>query len=260
LHLFTGKHICGVFYSWKFKAALAFEKAYADVKKAFQYYLDHYNLGRPIIIASHSQGTIHAARLLKDFFDGKNYKNSLFVPMLLGCQRQNIISSLFLPVQTVRLPVVSLAGEHIKEAILILLISPRKILKVWLPIHWAGLRIRFFILHRKLGRGVENFNTIKKAVVNTNIHGNVLWSSKPSFFGNIFLTKKNYHIADINLFYMNIRQNITVRLRSYLNSIKNWLQPILLADRQHAFDGLFGSNQQWFFHLYFWQFIFHAEV
>ncbi|RYD78543.1 MAG: DUF3089 domain-containing protein, partial [Sphingobacteriales bacterium] len=34
----------------------AFELAYNDVKKAFEYYLQHYNGGRPIIIAAHSQG------------------------------------------------------------------------------------------------------------------------------------------------------------------------------------------------------------
>lgn len=48
-------------------AMAAFDRAYEDVKAAFQYYLEHYNNGRPIIIASHSQGTTHAKRLLKEF-------------------------------------------------------------------------------------------------------------------------------------------------------------------------------------------------
>ena len=34
-------------------------KAYADVKNAFQFYLDNYNNGRPIILAGHSQGSTH---------------------------------------------------------------------------------------------------------------------------------------------------------------------------------------------------------
>ena len=38
--------------------------AYQDVKKAFDYYLAHYNQNRPIIIASHSQGTVHATQLI----------------------------------------------------------------------------------------------------------------------------------------------------------------------------------------------------
>src|SRR5205085_10789837 len=38
----------------------AFDLAYEDLRAAFQYYLDHWNKGRPIIIASHSQGSMHA--------------------------------------------------------------------------------------------------------------------------------------------------------------------------------------------------------
>ena len=42
------------------KAQETFDLAYGDIKAAFQYYLDHYNHGRPIIIAGHSQGSLHA--------------------------------------------------------------------------------------------------------------------------------------------------------------------------------------------------------
>jgi len=44
--------------------------AYSDVKRAFQYYLAHYNHGRPFVIASHSQGSHHAARLIAEMIDG----------------------------------------------------------------------------------------------------------------------------------------------------------------------------------------------
>ena len=58
----------------------AFELAYEDIKTAFEYYLEHYNQGRPIIIASHSQGTLHAGRLLKEYFEGKPLQKK-FIPM-----------------------------------------------------------------------------------------------------------------------------------------------------------------------------------
>ncbi|MDB5229076.1 MAG: hypothetical protein JWN78_3269, partial [Bacteroidota bacterium] len=45
----------------------ALDLAYEDVKRAFEYYMKNYNHGRPIIIVSHSQGTTHARRLLKDY-------------------------------------------------------------------------------------------------------------------------------------------------------------------------------------------------
>jgi hypothetical protein len=61
-----------------------FDIAYSDIKDAFQFYLDHYNNGRPIIIAGHSQGTKHAGRLLKEFFDGKPLQAKLVCAYLIG--------------------------------------------------------------------------------------------------------------------------------------------------------------------------------
>jgi hypothetical protein len=40
--------------------------AYSDVRRAFDYYIAHDNGGRPFILASHSQGSIHAMRLLQE--------------------------------------------------------------------------------------------------------------------------------------------------------------------------------------------------
>jgi len=68
----------------KKSAEAAFKLAYNDVKKAFEYYLEYYNQGRPIIIASHSQGTTHAGPLLREFFDGRALKNRLVAAYLIG--------------------------------------------------------------------------------------------------------------------------------------------------------------------------------
>ena len=43
--------------------------AYADVARAFDTFLDQYNEGRPFFLASHSQGTVHATRLLRSRID-----------------------------------------------------------------------------------------------------------------------------------------------------------------------------------------------
>src|SRR6185437_301776 len=66
------------------RADAAFDTAYADVRNAFEYYLQHYNNGRPIIIASHSQGTLHAGRLLKEFFDNKPLQKQLVCAYIIG--------------------------------------------------------------------------------------------------------------------------------------------------------------------------------
>jgi hypothetical protein len=45
-------------------ALKVFTIAYSDVDRAFTYFLEHHSKGRPFIVASHSQGSMHAARLL----------------------------------------------------------------------------------------------------------------------------------------------------------------------------------------------------
>jgi hypothetical protein len=59
------------------------------------------------------------------------------------------------------------------------------------------------------------FNKIIPHTVNAVIHQNILWTCKPNMFGKIFFTKKNFHVGDINLFYMNIRENVKTRIGAF---------------------------------------------
>jgi len=59
------------------------DTAYADIREAFQTYMANWNQGRPIVIASHSQGSFLALRLLKEFFDGEN-RNKLVAAYVIG--------------------------------------------------------------------------------------------------------------------------------------------------------------------------------
>jgi len=58
--------------------------AYGDVDRAFTYFLEHYSKSRPFIIASHSQGTFHAFRLLRERIDGTPLAQRLVAAYLLG--------------------------------------------------------------------------------------------------------------------------------------------------------------------------------
>ncbi len=58
--------------------------AYEDVKRSFEYYLEHYNEGRPFIIASHSQGTHHAIRLLKEVVDSSDLHQRMVAAYIIG--------------------------------------------------------------------------------------------------------------------------------------------------------------------------------
>ena len=58
--------------------------AYEDVKRAFTYYIENYNQGRPFIIASHSQGTHHAFQLLKEMVDTDELRDRFVAAYLIG--------------------------------------------------------------------------------------------------------------------------------------------------------------------------------
>ncbi len=58
--------------------------AYQDVKAAFSYYMDHYNDGRPIVLAGFSQGADLSIRLLKDCFADEEVRNLLVACYAIG--------------------------------------------------------------------------------------------------------------------------------------------------------------------------------
>lgn len=72
------------FYKGTNSGRKALELAYEDVKKAFYYYMEHYNDGRPFFIGSHSQGTLHAVRLLEEVIDHSEYARQLVAAYVLG--------------------------------------------------------------------------------------------------------------------------------------------------------------------------------
>ena len=51
--------------------AKAYALAYHDVRAAFRWYMAHENHGRPYLIVAHSQGSLHALRLLEEEIDGR---------------------------------------------------------------------------------------------------------------------------------------------------------------------------------------------
>jgi len=60
--------------------------AYADVRAAFAYYLEHYNRGRPILLAGHSQGSRLLLRLLEEFFVDAPLRDRLVAAYPVGAR------------------------------------------------------------------------------------------------------------------------------------------------------------------------------
>jgi len=76
----------------------AIDLAYADVLRAFDYYIVHENHGRPFIIASHSQGSVHAMRLLQERVIGTPLAQRLVYAVIPGSSLPEAIEARGLPI------------------------------------------------------------------------------------------------------------------------------------------------------------------
>lgn len=72
--------------------------AYSDISRAFRYYIAHLNQGRPFIIASHSQGTGHAVRLLQEEIAGKPLQARMVAAYTIGAYTPVSFAGIGIPV------------------------------------------------------------------------------------------------------------------------------------------------------------------
>ena len=201
-------------------AERALQVAYEDVLRAFDYYLTQYNDGRPIIIASHSQGTTHAKRLLADRFDGEPLRDQLVAAYLVG-----------MPVSKDAYRTIPVCESPTQTGCFVSWRTYRDDFEpkpgyrdtvpdiaVVNPLSWATDTV-FVPAEQNRGGVLRNFNAApKENLVSAQIRGAGLFTSKPSFFGDVFFRTKNYHIADYNLFWVNIRENAVARVAAFTGS------------------------------------------
>ena len=198
----------------------ALDLAYNDVKAAFEYYLQNYNQGRPIVIASHSQGTYHAKRLLKEFFDGKPLQQKLVVAYLVG----DITG---VPAQPDEFKNIKPAQQPNEAGGFV---SWHTYGRDFLPDKYAVNRFQTSVCvnpltwrldeeyaSKELNKGGVGLKFMfSPQMADAQVHQGVLWIHKPYVTGRALVKNKSWHVADINLFWQNIRENVALRLQNYL--------------------------------------------
>ena len=218
--LYRQAHISAYWTQNKEDAAQAFVIAYEDVKTAFEYYLKNYNQGRPIIIASHSQGSQHATQLLKDYFDNKPLYKQLVAAYLVGMP----------PDLKFGFQVIKPCGDATQTNCYISWRTyardyfPRnheKNLKFSVSTNPLTWKIDESYAPRDLHKGgvARGFAPSGAKTVDAQNYQGMLWINKPNIRGKAFLRVKNWHIADYNLFYYNIRENAKERVKAFLTNM-----------------------------------------
>ncbi len=207
-------HLYAFYTSNEQDGAKALELAYQDVKAAFQYYLNHYNQGRPIVIASHSQGSYHAERLLKDYFDGKELQKQLVVAYLIG---RGILPDAFPHIRPTEKP--DEVGVWASWNTFARNFYPKTYDRYFKrsqstnPLLWNSSE-EFAPKEMNHG-GVARHFTYAPHLVDAQNHKGLLWINKPYVTGRAFVRTKRWHIADMNFFYMNIRENVALRVEKF---------------------------------------------
>ena len=197
--------------------------AYQDIRAAFEHYLKHWNDGRPIILAGHSQGSKHGLRLLVEYFDGQPLKERLVAAYLIGTRGRQ--GSTGIPTCQARTDTACIIGwrsfgvggpgDYQRY-------DPQKHLIGCInPLNWST--------ENGLQPASENLGSLPLALlggiastdrgsVGAECKGGTLWVSEPTGIGYTvgLWPGRNYHTYDYHLFYNNIRTNAIERVDAFL--------------------------------------------
>jgi hypothetical protein len=227
----------------------ALDLAYDDVARAFDYYIRHYNQGRPFIIASHSQGSVLALRLLEEKIDRTDLYGRFIAGYLIGYR---IPAEKFTRSFTRIKPC---SGEGDAGCVLSWNTCaegsvPQKLGFIWYSGGWENVGDKRIICTNPLswssdeepapkekhkgaifpgtgsfwitlftgrasGRKFTGLPAPVEHMFSARCSGGVLYVPKVKQAYEI-LGKGNYHIYDFHLFYMNIRENAAKRVSNFI--------------------------------------------
>jgi len=220
----------------------ALELAYQDVERAFDYFIEHYNQGRPFILGSHSQGSVHVRTLLEKRITGTPLRERLVAayPIGFGIDREQMAKAVpDVPVcesaeQIGCVVTWNAIGPHADTWG-----DPRKNICVN-PLTWRvdgaaapasanlggvaypgsfrgtladvkGVPPDFVEAKPVLETGVADAQCVEGMLLVKEIHSQN-YAARP-------MGRDNYHIYDYNLFHMNLRQNVELRVETYLQAV-----------------------------------------
>ncbi len=191
--------------------------AYEDVKAAFQYYLENFNKGKPIILAGHSQGSTHLTLLLKDFFDEKPLQKQLIAAYLPGIGlKKNEFKTIPLmtsPSETGGFVSWNTFKRKVNQEKFELWYKGKAVIN---PVTWNKDKVA----ERRKHRGFLFSNDkIYSQSFSTHVIDGAIWISTPHFpYRSLAWTMDDYHVGDVNLFWEDVKHNAKLRLSEYLKN------------------------------------------
>jgi hypothetical protein len=216
----------------------AFDLAYSDVVRAFDYYITHENKGRPFILASHSQGSLHATRLVQErIANNPEIRKRLVVAYVVGASLPDSIDFTGLPVCDNAKETGCLIDWNSASGITVLSLGRRMMVTygkgnyrlvgndTWLcvnPLSWD----RKTAVPRAANLGSlpiadegKPLAALQKGVTGAKCERGRLVVGIPyprrKHFRDIMTTFGSYHNQDYSLFYASLRQNAIDRVAAF---------------------------------------------
>ena len=210
----------------------SYDLAYNDIKRAFLKYLETENKDKKIIISSHSQGTLHAIRLIKDvILPNENIKKKLLLAYLVGmpviddfkdfspCNTPEEINC-FMSWNTYGDNINPFDNELYGNVVATNPITFMDDSKSSNILNHKGILMpnvfqmfKYQVLNLPIGR--LKLKKENKIVVQS--HNGALQVKELNIPLIKIFEKEDFHAVDYNLFWLNIRENLNYRLSKYFN-------------------------------------------
>lgn len=206
-----------------------FETAYADVRDAFLYYMEHYNEGRPVVLAGFSQGSDMVLRLMKDLYGNARLSESLVAAYCIGWRitdndLQTYPQLKMAQGETDTGVIVSFNTEAagVEESIIL----PKGVHTNGInPLNWktdstpADKSMNLGACFTDYSGGIQAETAQLTGAYLDPERGSLIASDiLPSDYSNSLFPDGVYHLYDYQFFYRNLQQNVHVRVEAFCGS------------------------------------------
>lgn len=196
-------------------AAQALDVSYEDVLAAFDYYMKNWNQGRPFILAGHSQGGLHVLSLLRERIENTPLEKQLVVAYIAGWPVRRSDLKKIQPCETPEQLGCYCSWRTWERK------AGKKRAKnedyiCTNPLTWSIEEGQYASKELNKGGVVRPFNHVYPNITDAEVYNGYLLADRPKFKGSVFFRKKNYHVGDLNLYYLNVRENAELRAQTYL--------------------------------------------
>lgn len=233
----------GAFFDTQDNGQKAIDLAYTDILAAFDNFIANRSMGRPFILAGHSQGSLHLLHLLRDRISGTLFQKRMIAAYIVGwpvsieadlgafpdiaaCE-QAFDTGCIISYQTFGKGGEPLFPQQYMETTNGLTGAPRSGTQMLCtnPQNWQidGEKTRADHLGAiqlpedptaPLGAPVPNLTGSECGT------DGVLYATDPlgDYWQGYKMAGENYHVYDYHMFYMHIRENASLRSRNWLQS------------------------------------------